>query len=131
MNTELTIGMLAEMGARVTILGLGRYALPVPFRIRAKAVECRVPTWCGVEDLLPEMGEVTLVAAGETGPSLRWLFIRGPGSVVRDPDWEGLQLPAQGSVSPDDLYQVLRVVPKRIELIDEERGWGFRETIDL
>ncbi|HYF92484.1 MAG TPA: hypothetical protein VD969_09550 [Symbiobacteriaceae bacterium] len=128
---ELSIQMLTEIGARVTVLGLGRNALPVPFRVRAGAVECRVPSWFGVDDLLADVGEVTLVAVDEKGPSLRWLFIRGPASMVVNPDWGGLQLPELGSVGPNDLYQVLRVVPKRIELIDEQRGWGFRKTIDL
>jgi len=131
MNTVLNTQTLEAMGTRVTILGDGRYALPVPFRVRGTVVECRVPTWSGVGDLLEEPGEVTLVAADETGPYLRWLFIRGQATVVADPDWEGLQPPALDRIGPDDLFQLVRIAPRRIELIDEQLGWGCRETVDL
>ncbi|HWI65135.1 MAG TPA: hypothetical protein VNT75_25175 [Symbiobacteriaceae bacterium] len=131
MNNVLNTQMLATMGDGIAILGVGRYALAVRFRVRGSAVECRVPTWSGVGDLLEEPTEVTLVAVGEAGPFMRWLFLRGPAALVPDPDWEGLQPPVSGRVSPDDLYQVVRIEPRRMELIDEERGWGFRETVDL
>ncbi|HYG57049.1 MAG TPA: hypothetical protein VD902_03175 [Symbiobacteriaceae bacterium] len=131
MNNVLNVQALAEMGARVAFLAVGRYALAVRFRVRAPAVECRVPTWSGVGDLLEEPGEVLLVAECEQGPYLRWFFLRGPATVVPDPDWEGLLPPVPGRVSPDDLYHLLRILPKRIELIDEQRGWGYRETVDL
>lgn len=131
MHNGLNTQTLATLGARMVILSVGQYALPVRFRIREPAVECRVPTWSGVGDLLGQSDEVTLVAVSETGPHLRWLFIRGPAVVVPDPDWEGLQPPATDRVGPDDLYQLLRVRPRRMELVDEGCGWGFRETADL
>lgn len=131
MNNMPNVQTLAAMGARVAVLSVGRYALPVRFRIREPVVECRVPTWSSVGDLLEEPGEVMLVAVGETGPDMRWLFIRGPATVVPDPDWDGLEPPTFDGVGPDDLYQLLRIEPKRLELIDEQRGWGVRETVDL
>lgn len=121
---------LEAMGARFAILSVGRVGLPVRFRIRGEAVECRVPTWSGVGDLLDEPVEVILVAAVETEPYLRWLFLRGPAAVVPEPDWEGLQPPRGDRLRPEELYQVLRIEPKRIEWVDEERGWGYRETRD-
>jgi hypothetical protein len=127
LNTET----LTAMETRFAVLSAGRYALPVRFRVRGGAVECRVPTWSGVGDLLEEAGELMLVAATETGPHLAWVFVRGSARVVPHPDWEGLQLPATGPISPDDLYQLVQIEPKRIERIDEEHGWGFRETADL
>ena len=133
MNGVLNIETLAAMGVRFAILSSHGYALPVRFRVRGAVVECRVPTWSGVGDLLEETGEVTLVAAEETGrdPCLRWLFIRGSAAVVPHPDWQGLVPPRPQRLATDDLYQLVRVEPKRIELIDEQRGWGVRETIDL
>lgn len=131
MNDSLDTQALVAMGVQVAVLSAGRYALPVRFRVRGPLVECRIPTWSGVGDLLGESGEVTLVALVETGPDLRWVFLRGPATVVPDPDWVGL-LPARpGRVRPDALYQLLRIHPNRIERADEQRGWGFRETIDL
>jgi hypothetical protein len=131
MNERLSAATLAAMGARVAVLNVGRYALPVPVRIREPAVECRVPTWTGVGDMLAEPGEVTLVAVRDTGAGLCWLFLRGLASVVPNPDWGDMRPPAPGGIDPDDLYQLVRVQPQRIERIDERRGWGVRETADL
>lgn len=131
MNDSLNLQALAALGARFAILGVGWYALPVRFRIRESAIECQVPTWSGVGDLLEEPGEVTLVAIGDCGAGLKWLFVRGRAGVVPEPDWEGLPPAAGSRVGSDDLYHLLRIEPKRIELVDEQRGWGFRETVDL
>ncbi|MDF2631276.1 MAG: hypothetical protein K0R39_5107 [Symbiobacteriaceae bacterium] len=128
---------LAAVEARVAVLSVGKYALPVRFRTKGSAVECQVPTWSGVGDLLEMPGaagpvpEVTLVAVEESEPHLRWLFIRGTATLVPDPDWEGLHTAAPGGVETRDLYQLLHIVPKRIEWADERRGWGYRETVDL
>jgi len=131
MNTVLNMQTLAAIGARVAILSVGQYALPVFLRIREPVVECRVPTWTGIGDLLEDQDEVTLVILTDSGACLRWLFLRGPAERVLEPDWEGLQPPVASRVSANDLYLLLRIRPKRMELIDEQRGWGYRETADL
>jgi hypothetical protein len=135
MKNVLSTEALAELKTRVGVLSVGRYALPVRFRMRDRTVECQVPTWSGVGDLLELAGaeppEVTLVAVDEEEPHLRWMFIRGSATLVPEPDWEGLHTAAGGGVSTGDLYQLLRIVPKRIESADEGRGWGFRTTVDL
>jgi hypothetical protein len=128
---SLDLKMLAAMDARFAILGVGWYALPVRFRVRGRAVECQVPTWSGVGDLLEAPGEVTLVTLEESPAGPRWFFLRGLATVVPEPDWEGFAPVASGAVGLDDLYQLLRIEPKRIELVDEQRGWGSRETVDL
>lgn len=127
----LTIQTLAATGARVGILSAGQYALPVCFRIRDAAVECRVPSWTGIGDELGRQDDLLLVVVTEADAALRWFFLRGPGARVNGPDWAGLQPPAISRVDPDDLYLLLRIKPKRLELIDEARGWGYRETADL
>ncbi len=50
---------------------------------------------------------------------------------MTDPDLEGLRLPGSDQANRADLYEVVRVEPVRIELVDERRGWGYRETVDL
>jgi hypothetical protein len=65
-------------------------------------------------------------------PALRWLQIRGTARRVERPNWAGLLLEgAPASTLPQELYLVVQVVPKRIDLLDESRGWGVRETLDL
>jgi hypothetical protein len=34
------------------------------------------------------------------------------------------------TVQPDVLYLVVRVAPSRIDLIDEDLGWGMQETLE-
>jgi hypothetical protein len=135
MEMELSTGRLAAMAVQVAVLSVGRYALPVRFRVIGSFVECRVPIWSGVGDMLADgPGEALLVApapASETDAALRWLFLRGPAMMLDAPDWEGLGPPSGTGVSPEDLYQVVRITPARLEWIDEHRGWGYRETLDL
>ncbi len=131
MSNIFDTDLLKFMGAQFVILGLADYALPVRFRVRGTIVECQVPTWSGVSDLIEKKKEVTLVAVQFFETNLCWLFLRGEGSIIKNPDWEGF-VPLQSSwVEPDDLYLLLRIVPKRIEIFDEQRGWGFRETTDF
>jgi len=33
--------------------------------------------------------------------------------------------------SSDERYVKVHIVPERIDLIDESRGWGVRETLDM
>jgi hypothetical protein len=131
MSNILTTQMLETIGARHAILGVAGYALPVRFRVRGSIVECCVPTWSGISDLLEKSVEVTLVALKNSENNLRWIFLRGAGSVIKNQDWGGI-VPSESSlVDPGDLYQLLRIEPKRMELFDEQRGWGFRETSDF
>lgn len=131
MSNILNTQALESMGAQFVILGVDDYALPVRFRVRGAFVECRVPIWSGVSDSFDKKRVVTLVAIQNSEPYLRWLFLRGEGSIVKDPDWEGLVPLQPGRVDPEDLYWLVRIVPKRMELFDEQRGWGFRETTDF
>jgi hypothetical protein len=131
MSNTLTTKILETLGTRHAVLGVAGYALPVRFRVRGSIVECGVPTWSGVSDLLEKKEEVTLVVVKNLDTKLRWLFLRGDGSVIKNRDWEGLVPSKHCLVDPGDLYQLLRIEPKRIELFNEQRGWGYRETADF
>jgi hypothetical protein len=131
MSNTLTTKILETLGTRHAVLGVAGYALPVRFRVRGSIVECGVPTWSGASDLLEKKKEVTLVVVKNLDTNLRWLFLRGDGSVIKNRDWEGLVPSEHCLVDPGDLYQLLHIEPKRIELFDEQRGWGYRETADF
>lgn len=130
MQNGLSLQALEAAGIQVAILGLGLHALPVRLRVRQARIECRVPAW---SDLLAEPGEaeVTLVALLAAEPALSWLFVRGIASCVAEPDWADLLPPIDRRFAPEDLYRLIRIEPKRIERVDEGRGWGIRETLDL
>ncbi|MBU3114525.1 hypothetical protein [Clostridium lacusfryxellense] len=101
------------------------------FRVRGLIVECSVPTWSGLSDLLENIEEVTLVVIKNSDTDLSWVFVRGTGRIIENQEWEALVPSEHGLVEPEDIYYLLSIEPKRIELFDEQRGWGFRETADL
>lgn len=131
MNDILGIQTLNETGIRVAVVSAGGYALPVRFTIRNDEVEFIVPTWTGLGDRLEELGEAVMVVVEGTEPCLRWLFIRGKASLVANPVHEELRAGNEDPDSMQDLYQVIRIKPGRMEQVDEGRGWGVRETMDF
>lgn len=131
MLTLLTIETLKAMDLQFAVLGVHNYALLVRFQIREQKVECLVPTWIGLEELLEQTKEVTLAVVERLEPSPRWLFLKGFGSIAKNPDWMDLIPAIPDKVNPEDLYQVLRIEPKRMELLDDEQGWGVRQTADF
>ncbi len=131
MTNTINIHILEDMKALFVILGVDNYALPVRFRIHGSQIECRVPTWSGVVDLLEKAGDVTLVAVQDINGKLKWIFLRGSGSLVEKPSWEDFVHSKFGRIDPEDMFQIVSIQPKRMELYDEGRGWGFRETTDF
>lgn len=131
MSNILTLQTLETMGIKSAVLVIDGYALPVHFRICRSNVECSVPSWCGISDLPEKIEEVLLVFLKNSNTDLSWIFLRGAGKIVKTQDWDGL-LPSEHSlVCPEDLYHILHIEPTRMELFDETRGWGFRETTDF
>lgn len=131
MSNILTPQILETMGTGYAVLGMGGYSLLVRFRVCGLIVECSVPTWSGLSDLLEKIEEVTLVVIKNSETDLSWVFVRGTGRIIANQDWEALVPSEHGLVGPEDLYHLLRIEPKRMELFDEQRGWGFRETADF
>lgn len=127
----LSTKTLEDLKAEYATLEVAGYTLPVPFRVCRQTVECRVPTWSGVADLLETTRQVTLVVVQNSENGLRWVFLRGLGKVIKDPDWEGFGPLQIGWTNIGDLYQLLRIEPKHMELFDEQKGWGYRETADF
>ena len=131
MSDILTPQILETMGTNYAILGMDRYSLLVRFRICGEVVECSVPTWCGLSDSPENIKEFTLVVVKNSETEFSWIFVRGAGRIIENEKWEFLIPTEHGLVDPKDLYNILRIVPKRMELFDEKRGWGFRETTDF
>jgi hypothetical protein len=97
---------------------------------RRLEVDCLVPRWADVAHHLSQNARVLLIVQALTGAGLRWVQIRGKASPVEVPNWARL-LPRWASrVRPDELYLVVRVAPSRIDLIDEDLGWGVQETLE-
>jgi hypothetical protein len=114
-----------------TTVAQGVGAIPVWYRSNALEVECLVPRWADVaHELTQDVTTVLLIVQAGIGTGLRWLQIQGAARPVIAPDWARLLPRWVSAVQPDALYLVVRVTPSRIDLIDEELGWGVQETLE-
>ena len=120
---------------RVCILGtigtVGAWAMPVWYRSHGLEVECLIPRWADVIYHLEQNPQVLLVIQDPEAARLRWLQYRGTAQPIASPDWSRLLPEGISNLRPEDRYVAIRAKPERIDWIDESRGWGARETLDL
>ena len=109
----------------------GARAMPARYRSVGLEIDCLLPRWADVVYHLEQDPRVALAVQDDSVSPLRWLCCLGAARLVEQPDWDAL-LPAGAHIpTPDELYLVVRVTPRRIDLLDETRGWGARETLDM
>ena len=115
----------------------GVLAMPVWYRLnpepsasRSLEMDCLVPRWADVAHQLIQDSRVVLTVQASSSAGLRWLQIQGMARPVEAPDWSRLLPRWVSAVQPDGLYLVVRVTPGRIDLIDEDLGWGVQETLE-
>ncbi len=125
------VGVLSVNGPQ------GAWAMPVRYRPlgggdsrSTLTVEFLLPRWADGAYYLEQNPHVMLVIRDDRASALRWLQMQGRAQPVRRPDWRRWSLP-RCSVPPESLYQVVRVAPWRIDLVDEGKGWGARETLEF
>jgi hypothetical protein len=113
------------------------WAMPIWYRLHPRPsgsrhlkVDCLIPRWADVAHHLEENTRVLLIIQASAGVGLRWLQIRGTVRPVATPDWARLLPRWVSSTQPDGLYLVVRLTPRRIDLVDEELGWGVQETLE-
>jgi hypothetical protein len=97
---------------------------------RGLEVDCLVPRWADVAHHLSQSARVSLIVQAPSGAGLRWAQIRGTARPVEAPNWARLLPRWVSTVPPDELYLVVRVAPSRIDLVDEDLGWGMQETLE-
>lgn len=109
----------------------GAWAMPVRYRSRGLEVDCLIPCWADVAYFAEQNPHVLLLIQDAEAPATCWLQVEGAASPAPDPDW-GQWLPSWPSPAPPaELYHLLRVRPRRIDLFDASRGWGAREGVEL
>jgi hypothetical protein len=124
-------------GVISTVAAQGMWAMPVwyrphagPLGNRRPAVDCLVPRWADIAHHLTQHARVVLIVQASSGAGLRWLQVQGSVQPVEAPDWARLLPRWVSTAQPDALYLVVQVTPNRIDLIDEELGWGVQETLE-
>ncbi|MBI4671315.1 MAG: hypothetical protein HY741_06560 [Chloroflexi bacterium] len=123
--------MLHDVCIVSAVSAQGAWAMPVRYHSHGLKVDLVAPRWADVIWYVEQDPNVFLVIESHRAAGLCWLQYQGIAQPVAAPNWTELLPGWKSMTAPDDLYQVIRVTPKRIELVDENRGWGARETLEL
>lgn len=94
----------------------GAWSVAAQYQNRGLELDCRVPRWSDAVYHLEQDPQVLIIVLEAQSPHSRWLQYRGI---------------ARMTESTDDRYVALHIMPTRVDLIDESRGWGTRETLDF
>jgi hypothetical protein len=109
----------------------GVWAMPVRYRSQGLEMDCLVPRWADVTYHLEQDPNLLLIIQACSGAGLRWLQYLGTARPVAAPDWAGLLPRWTSTAPPDEQYLVIHVTPRRIDLVDEDLGWGVCETLQV
>jgi len=109
----------------------GASAVLVWYRNVKLEVDCLVPRWADVTYQIEENPRVLLIVPAGRSGGLRWLEYRGMARPLVSPDWRRLLSAGTSYARPENRYLAIRVTPERLDLVDESRGWGARETLEV
>ena len=96
---------------------LGAWSVTAQYHNRGLELECRVPRWSDALYHLEQDPHALVTILDDTSNSFRWMQFRGIARI-------------DASVA-DDRFVAILITPERIDLIDETRGWGARETLEV
>ncbi len=92
---------------------------------------CLLPRWSDALYFLEQDPHVMVIILDTQSKALRWLQYSGRAQVIQPPYAEPVLPPEPFNMQIDDRYSAIRITAERIDLIDENRGWGVRETLEL
>jgi len=92
----------------------GAWAVSAQYDNSGLELNCRLPRWS--DTLFHIEQEPQVMAIIQDANPQRWMQYLGTARI---------------SDSTDDRYTTIHIMPERIDLIDEDRGWGARETLDI
>ena len=107
---------------------VGIWAMPALCVNRDLIVECLLPGWADINYHIEQDPRVLLIIYDS---NVRWMQYWGTARLIPAPDWGRLSSAAAPGVGLNDRYVAIRVAPQRIDLVDESKGWGARETLDF
>jgi len=93
---------------------LGAWAVLAQYDNSGLELKCSLPRWS--DALFHIEQEPRVMAIIQDTDSLQWMQYVGTARITE---------------STDVRYVTIHITPERIDLIDENRGWGSRETLDL
>jgi hypothetical protein len=128
-TAELAEGSVAVLSPES---GVGPRAVPVRYRANGFVLDCLLPRWVETATWLEQdPAGVSLITLPVGNPNLRWLEVQGSAHALNRMDWAETLPRHSRVVAPEELYQLIRIRPRRIHCFDEAAGWGVQATIDL
>lgn len=126
---ELASGSVAVLCPEA---GTSSRVVPVRYRADGFVLDCLLPRWvetaCWLEQ---DPAQVSLITLPVGNPNLRWLEVQGSAHALQPMNWAQTLPQHSRVVAPEELYQLIRIRPRRIHRFDEAVGWGVQATIDL
>ncbi len=96
---------------------LGAWAIPAQYQSHGLEIDCLLPAWSDALYHLERDPRTLIIVPDIHSGASRWLEYRG----IAQSSPRGL----------DKRYVAVHLTPERVDLIDEGRGWGERETLEL
>ena len=107
---------------------VGIWAMPALCVNRDLIVECLLPGWADISYYIEQDPRVLLIIYDS---NVQWMQYWGMARLMPAQDWGSLLSAAVSGVRLDERYEAISIVPQRIDLFDESKGWGARETLDF
>ena len=95
----------------------GAWAVIAQYQNQGLELDCRVPRWSDALYHLEQDPHALVIVLDEKSGHSRWLEYRGIARI--------------DELSTDERYATVHLTPERVDLIDETRDWGARETLEL
>jgi len=121
-STQGTAGVSAVLARYHLVANAGKGVLQV---------DCLLPRWADATYHLEQDPKALLIMPDLRGDNLRWLQIQGTVQPIPTSGWGAWLSAGISHVQLEDRYLAMRVTPQHIDLIDESRGWGINETLDI
>ena len=94
-------------------------------------IVCLLPRWSDALYYLEQDPHVMVIIPDTQSKALRWLQYSGNAQLVQSLDVEEILPQESPNMQVEDRYVAVRITAERIDLIEENRGWGVRETLDF
>ncbi len=96
---------------------VGACAIPAQYQSHGLEIDCLLPAWSVALYHLERDPRALIIVPDIPSGASRWLEYRG--------------IAQSSPCGLDKRYVAVHFTPERVDLIDENRGWGARETMEV
>ena len=107
--------------------------LPVAYHADGLSLWCLVPRWSELAYHLEAQSSAEALAVISAGDAYAqcWLRYLGVARNVPTSGWPGTLPAGVTAHTLRERYGIIQLLPTRLDLIDERKSWGARETLEL